>query len=86
MLTHLPERESLCATVCRFINSLVEALGCCVIAHVAEQSQTGFNGVLVGPEDAGCAARSYFNLREASIESGSNEIRENILAKAVRGL
>jgi len=39
-----------------------------------------------GPLFAGSAAGRYFNRRSMSILGGSNEIRRNVLAKAVLGL
>ena len=65
---------------------LVEALGYYGIAQVPEQLEEGFNELPVGPEQAGYAARVYFNLRKTSIYSGSNEIQKNIISKAVLGL
>ena len=40
----------------------------------------------VGPDYAGKAAPTYFNMRKTSIFGGSNEIQRNIIAKAVLGL
>ena len=65
---------------------LVEALGYYAIAEVPEQLEEGFNGIPVGPNEAGYAANSYFNYRKTSIYSGSNEIQKNIISKAVLGL
>ena len=64
----------------------VEALDHYAHPRVPEQAEPGYNGTLVGPWEAGCASRSYFSLRAASIYSGSNEIQRNIIAKAVLGL
>ena len=65
---------------------LVEALAYYGLAEVPEQLEEGFNGLPVGPNEAGFAARTYFNLRKTSIYSGSNEIQKNIISKAVLGL
>ena len=40
----------------------------------------------VGPDYAGRAAPTYFNVRKTSIYGGSNEIQRNIIAKLVLGL
>ena len=64
----------------------VEALDHYAHPRVPEQAEPGYNGALVGPWESGCASRSYFSLRAASIYSGSNEIQRNIIAKAVLGL
>ncbi|MGN8157058.1 acyl-CoA dehydrogenase family protein [Salinisphaera sp. SWV1] len=40
----------------------------------------------VGPDFAGVAAPTYFNLRKLSIFGGSNEIQKNIISKAILGL
>jgi alkylation response protein AidB-like acyl-CoA dehydrogenase len=40
----------------------------------------------IGPDYAGKAAPTYFNMRKTSIFGGSNEIQRNIIAKAVLGL
>ena len=40
----------------------------------------------VGPDFAGVASPTYFNLRKLSIFGGSNEIQKNIIAKAILGL
>jgi alkylation response protein AidB-like acyl-CoA dehydrogenase len=46
----------------------------------------GGNDLPVGPDYAGKAAPTYFNMRKTSIFGGSNEIQRNIIAKAVLGL
>ena len=46
----------------------------------------GGNALPVGPDYAGKAAPTYFNMRKTSIFGGSNEIQRNIIAKAVLGL
>ncbi|VDC50525.1 acyl-CoA dehydrogenase family protein [Brevundimonas mediterranea] len=40
----------------------------------------------IGPDYAGRAAPTYFNVRKTSIYGGSNEIQRNIIAKMVLGL
>ena len=40
----------------------------------------------VGPDWAARWRRNYFNYRKISIYGGSNEIQQNIIAKAVLGL
>tara|TARA_Y100000588_G_scaffold266248_2_gene281054 strand:- start:265 stop:1464 length:1200 start_codon:yes stop_codon:yes gene_type:complete len=65
---------------------LVEALAYYAVPHVPEQEEEGFNGIPVGTEQTGFAARAYFNNRKTAIYSGSNEIMKNIISKAVLGL
>ena len=51
-----------------------------------EAFDEGWNGEAPGPDYALPLARSYFNMRKASIYGGSNEIQRNIVAKHLLGL
>ena len=70
----------------RILELTMEAIGYYGLPDVPEQLDSGNNQEQVGPEAAGYASRTYFNMRKTSIYSGSNEIQKNIIAKAVLGL
>ncbi len=53
---------------------------------VPEALEEGYNGEPIGPEDAGAAAPTYFNMRKLSIFGGSNEVQRNIISKMIVGL
>ena len=57
-------------------------------AHYGAPYARGMGGNIgpIGPDYAGKAAPTYFNMRKTSIFGGSNEIQRNIIAKAVLGL
>ncbi|MDP1632228.1 MAG: acyl-CoA dehydrogenase family protein [Caulobacter sp.] len=57
-------------------------------AHYGAPYARGMGGNIgpIGPDFAGKAAPTYFNMRKTSIFGGSNEIQRNIIAKAVLGL
>jgi hypothetical protein len=57
-------------------------------AHYGAPYRGGMGGNIgpIGPDYAGKAAPTYFNMRKTSIFGGSNEIQRNIIAKAVLGL
>ncbi|GAB3671001.1 acyl-CoA dehydrogenase family protein [Salinisphaera aquimarina] len=57
-----------------------EAAGPYALPFIAEEDE------MVGPEFAGPASPTYFNLRKLSIFGGSNEIQKNIISKAILGL
>ncbi|MBM6574792.1 acyl-CoA dehydrogenase family protein [Sphingomonas sp. BT552] len=62
------------------------AYGAYAIPFIPEALEDGYNGEPVGPEDAGAAAPTYFNMRKLSIFGGSNEVQKNIISKMIVGL
>ncbi|KQR81415.1 acyl-CoA dehydrogenase family protein [Sphingomonas sp. Leaf343] len=62
------------------------AYGPYAIPFIPEALEEGYNGEPVGPEDAGAAAPTYFNMRKLSIFGGSNEVQKNIISKMIVGL
>ena len=68
----------------RLTELMVEAVG----AYALPDRRAIRSGNLgpVGPDWAGRAAPTYFNMRKTSIFGGSNEIQRNIIAKMVLGL
>ncbi len=62
------------------------AYGAYAIPFIPEALEEGYNGEPVGPEDAGAAAPTYFNMRKLSIFGGSNEVQKNIISKMIVGL
>ncbi len=62
------------------------AYGSYAIPFIPEALEEGYNGEPVGPEDAGAAAPTYFNMRKLSIFGGSNEVQKNIISKMIVGL
>ena len=62
------------------------AVGPYAAPDLPEAFDEGWNGETPGPDYALPLARSYFNMRKASIYGGSNEIQRNIVAKHLLGL
>ena len=62
------------------------AVGPYAAPDLPEAFDEGWNGEAPGPDYALPLARSYFNMRKASIYGGSNEIQRNIVAKHLLGL
>jgi len=61
------------------------AVGPYAAPDLPEAFDEGWNGETPGPDHALPLARSYFNMRKASIYGGSNEIQRNIVAKHLLG-
>jgi alkylation response protein AidB-like acyl-CoA dehydrogenase len=61
------------------------AVGPYAAPDLPEAFDEGWNGEAPGPDYALPLARSYFNMRKASIYGGSNEIQRNIVAKHLLG-
>ena len=66
----------------RLTEMTVQALGSYALPDARGLGNVG----PVGPDYAGRAAPTYFNMRKVSIFGGSNEIQRNIIAKMVLGL
>jgi alkylation response protein AidB-like acyl-CoA dehydrogenase len=64
---------------------LRRAVGPYALPDLPAAFDEGWNGEAPGPDYALPLARSYFNMRKASIYGGSNEIQRNIAAKHLLG-
>src|ERR1700748_3402076 len=63
---------------------LMEVVGPYVMPH--QRAFEGKNEPIIGPDYATEAGPMYFNYRKVSIYGGSNEIKRNIIPKAILGL
>ena len=70
----------------RLTELVLEATGAYAAPDMRGFPREGDNALPIGPDFAGKAAPTYFNMRKTSIFGGSNEIQRNIMAKAVLGL
>jgi len=64
----------------------MKALGHHALPCIPEALQPGWQGEPAGAEEWAALTGRYFNLRKASIYSGSNEIQRNIIAQRILGL
>ena len=66
---------------------LLEIVGPYAMPYQPEhEDEERWNEPPIGPEWAGPIAPTYFNTRKVSIYGGTNEIQQNIIAKAILGL
>ena len=64
----------------------MEALGPYALPISPHADDDRWNEPPIGPDWAAPLAPQYFNCRKISIYGGSNEIQQNIIAKAILGL
>jgi len=64
----------------------MQALGHYALPWIPEALDAGWEGEPVGAEQWAAFSGRYFNMRKASIYSGSNEIQRNIIARRILGL
>lgn len=64
----------------------LEAVGHYGAPYLRDVPGEGGNEFAIGPDYAGHAGPTYFNMRKTSIYGGSNEIQRNIISKMILGL